>query len=72
MLQSPQKHVKWGNSNEQTAIEKHLEQRNFDELIMTACVQCGLIVNTAAPLLGAIQTACYMIMQSQHHLRQVR
>ena len=29
MLQSPQKHVKWGNSNEQTAIEKHLEQKKF-------------------------------------------
>jgi hypothetical protein len=24
------KHVKWGNSNEQIAIEKHLEQNNFD------------------------------------------
>ena len=29
MLQSPQKQVKWGNSNEQTAIEKHLEQKKF-------------------------------------------
>ena len=79
------KHVKWGNSNEQIAIEKHLEQNNFDELIMTAhgimtacvmtacvmtaCVQCGdLFVNTEAPWFGAIQTACYIIMQSQHNL----
>jgi hypothetical protein len=67
------KHVKWGNSNEQIAIEKHLEQNNFDELIMTACVMtacvhCGLFVNTEPPWLGAIQTACYIIMQSQQHL----
>jgi hypothetical protein len=68
------KHVKWGNSNEQIAIEKHLEQNNFDELlmtacVMTACVQCGLFVNTEPPCrLGAIQTACYIIMQSQQHL----
>jgi hypothetical protein len=67
MLQSPQNHVKWGNSNEQTAIGKHLEQNTFDELIITACVQSGLIVNTDAPLLGAIQTSCYIIMQNQHH-----
>jgi hypothetical protein len=45
------------------------------ECVMTACpacVQCGLIVNTEAPWLGAIQTACYIIMQSQHHLGYVR
>ena len=47
MLQSPQKRVKWGNSNEQTAIEKHLEQ-------------VWVFVNTEAPWLGAIQTACYI------------
>ena len=61
MLQSPQNHVKWGNSNEQTAIGKHLGQNTFDELIITACVQSGLIVNTDAPWLGAIQISCYII-----------
>jgi hypothetical protein len=49
----PAEACQWGNSNEQTAVEKYLEQKNFDELIMTACVQCGLIVNTDAPWLGA-------------------
>ena len=43
----------WGNSNEQTAIQKYLQQKNFDDLIMTACVHCGLIVNKQAPWLGA-------------------
>ena len=38
--------------NEQTATEKYLEERNFNELVITACVQCGLIINTEAPWLG--------------------
>ena len=49
----PPEACQWGNSNEQTAIQKYLEQKNFDDLIMTACVQCGLIINTEAPWLGA-------------------
>jgi hypothetical protein len=52
-ITKPPEACQWGNSNEQTAIEKYLEQNNFDELIMTASVQCGLIVNTEAPWLGA-------------------
>ena len=41
-----------GNSNEHTAIQKYLEERRFIELLITACVQCGLIINTEAPWLG--------------------
>jgi hypothetical protein len=49
-----------------TAIEKHLEQKKCVELIMTACVMTAcmcsvwVFVNTEAPWLGAIQTACYI------------
>ncbi|XP_028398837.1 uncharacterized protein LOC114522365 [Dendronephthya gigantea] len=43
----------WGNSNEQMAIQKYLEQKNFEDLMMSACVQCGLFVNIEAPWLGA-------------------
>jgi hypothetical protein len=39
----------WGKTNEQTAIAKYLE----DKQSLTACVQCGLIINTEAPWLGA-------------------
>jgi hypothetical protein len=56
-------------------------KKNFDDLIMTAYVMTAcmcsvwVFVNTEAPWLGAIQTACYIKFYadysakfSQHHL----
>ena len=43
----------WGQSNEQNAIQEYLESSNHNGKSVQACVQCGLVVNSGTPMLGA-------------------